>query len=187
MVDWNKPVNADAASGVLSTLVTQLQALTKWNIADADTNIPTDALRHSTTTDRLIQQYNGASWDNFGFLADPDWQTWTPTYGASGGTISSTTTETAVYYKIGPIVFFALKFSGTLASSPTLVLASFPSTAVASFGMIYPGLWDDSTVNSTIAKCFLNDATQVGIQRDNSAAFNNLATTFWVSGFYEEA
>jgi hypothetical protein len=63
MVDWNSPTESTDYKDVLDELRARDEALATMNF-DSDSNIHTNSIRYNTTS-KLLQSYNGSSWDNW--------------------------------------------------------------------------------------------------------------------------
>ena len=62
------------------------------------------------------------------------WTSWTPTFSSQGGTLTTVTTNTAIYFQIGKLVIFTLDITITDAGTGTgFIRATLPSTPNASF------------------------------------------------------
>jgi hypothetical protein len=116
-------------------------------------------------------------------------QTYTPTYGASGGTWGASTTV-AEYTRVGSFISGFVTASGTTASNPTYLTVTLPSnpasdgsslpfSAMASGGVV---------AGSAVVRNF---TTSGGILRvypstDGTGTFMNTTVTIWVTFSYVE-
>ena len=81
------------------------------------------------------------------------WTTWSPTYSASGSmTFTSVTTNYAKYLRIGKLIIFAIKATGTTGGTPDTTLQfTLPVTASS-----------DAVTGNSPFSAFTNDSSTVG-------------------------
>lgn len=120
-------------------------------------------------------------------MASP-WTNWTPSYSCSGlMTLASTSTDDAQFIQVGPMVFFKLQFSGTLAGIlsgnvyASLPVALIGGETIVSAKLISPGGggWDG-------AVCLVGkeDANHMAFRQDGGHDFTSGSWSFGVEGFY---
>lgn len=115
------------------------------------------------------------------------WKTWTPTLDGGGAMdFTSTTTHYARYLTVGRTCFFAIKASGTTATSATTDI-TFTLPETAEYGATdngFSGWIVDSTFQAAL--CFLESTTRAVVRKYNSAAWNLASGKFiCINGFYE--
>jgi hypothetical protein len=114
------------------------------------------------------------------------WQTWTPTITSNGTPITSVSVTQAEYFRIGPLVFFQLHFTGSMpAGDATKIMSTLPVTsadstqfpAVASY--IQAG-----TKHSGQALLSDPDTSHVSLYIDGSIFYTTGPVEYTISGFY---
>lgn len=116
-------------------------------------------------------------------------QTWTPTWGASGSmTFSSVTTTHARYAENGNIVHFYIAGSGTIGGTvSTIVTFTLPGTSVVTGSTSSLGYGYFSNSGSGDTHGFQGSATVGNIRKSGAVNYSAGACTVTLSGFYEKA
>lgn len=118
------------------------------------------------------------------------WQTWSPSYSASGSmTFTSVTTNYAKYVQIGKVVYFQINASGIRGGSTSNEMYfTLPITAAASTDVFAGGVTDTTGAVTVGTACFLLSSTTVRVRRYDAANMSvsaSIVQTISCSGAYE--
>ena len=119
--------------------------------------------------------YDGTYWR---LLSDREgWKSYTPTYTASSGTLTSVTTVRARYERVGNTVTVNVKAYGTTSTTPTGLRASLPVTA-ANVDDIGGGGWASDGGTAFAGYVAGIDTSTVEVRHYSASAFSAGATRY---------
>lgn len=120
-----------------------------------------------------------------------EFSTWSPSYSASGSmTFTSVTTDVAKYIRIGDLVLFFIKATGTTGGTPDTTLQftipiTASSNAVSANSALVAFTADTSTVGGY---GFISTTTVAGVRKYDSNNYGSGSSRqIFCAGFYEAA
>lgn len=118
-----------------------------------------------------------------------NWQTWTPTYGASpGDSYTTVTTNHAQYFTIGDVCFFSMNATGTTSGSPLYLTFTLPVTPYLTTVIFICSAGINSgagTLNETGVAIYSGSGSTMIVRRYDARAWTNgSGRQFAVEGFY---
>lgn len=118
------------------------------------------------------------------------WQTWTPTFSASGSMTYSATANEAKYTRVGKTITYVLSVSGSVggtASNQLQFTAPVARLSTTANNAVGSGRVDNSDSSSAIVHWNGTSTTVIAVRRSTSGAFAVGGGNFWVTGQYEAA
>jgi hypothetical protein len=149
----------------------------------------TSAVAHSTGA-KILMGFTPSHYGDLGKIGAADaWDSWTPSYSASGSmTYTSVTTNRAKYLQLGKLVFFTLSATGTTGGTASnAIIATLPVTAAYS-PIIFAGGYDDGGGTALTGIGQGSGTGSLAVSKADKSNFGlGAGRSIYVSGVYEAA
>ena len=199
LITVDMPVVSSGSGGVRLPDVAGGEQVTIWNNSGGDVNVYpflADAFLGETTNDPIVLgeqkslTFRGVSASRWAVVGDSDYspnayQTWTPTYGVSGGTFTGTSTVFARYATEGNSVIGDIRFTGTAGSTADYVTFTAPVSVADTRVHVA------SSINGSgdLISCYTGSGTSIYrcFGDHLNGGVPDGSRTFYVNFFYEAA